>query len=78
VNGKQKWRTLNTSRCSVAKLRLSDFEEEVRAQGMNERRQTRTAESDAVQVEHFIGIFKTIRHLRRGRANSEHWPDNKG
>jgi len=34
VNGKQKWRTLDTKVFSVAKLRLTDTEKAMRAQGM--------------------------------------------
>jgi hypothetical protein len=33
VNGKQKWRTLQTTLFSVAKLRLADSEREIREQG---------------------------------------------
>ena len=58
VNGKQKWRTLETSLFSVAKLRLSDKEREIRAQGIAEKGDSRAAGADEMAVGHFIGIFR--------------------
>jgi integrase len=58
VNGKQKWRTLETTLFSVAKLRLGDVEKELRAQGLRERGQSRTAGADEMAVGHFIAVFK--------------------
>jgi len=58
VNGKQKWRTLETTLFSVAKLRLGDVEKELRAQGLRERGEARTAGAEEMSVGHFIGIFK--------------------
>jgi hypothetical protein len=34
VNGKQKWRTLDITLFSVARLRLGDVEKELRVQGL--------------------------------------------
>ena len=54
-NGRQKWRSLKTTVFSVAKLRLGDFEKEIRAQGMVEK-----GIADSVSettVAHFIALY---------------------
>lgn len=58
INGKQKWRTLETTVFSVAKLRLGDKEKEIRAQGHAERGETGTAGQDEMAVGYFVGVFK--------------------
>lgn len=58
VNGKQKWRTLETSVFSVAKLRLPDKERELREHGQAERSEQRPSGAEEMQVGHFIAIFK--------------------
>ncbi len=58
VNGKQKWRTLETTVFSVAKLRLGDKEKELRAHGLAERGESRTTGLDEMAVSHFIRIFQ--------------------
>jgi integrase len=58
VNGKQKWRTLETTVFSVAKLRLGDAEKELRARGQAERGEVKTAGIDEMAVAHFIAVFR--------------------
>lgn len=58
VNGKQKWRTLDTSVFSFTKLRLPDKEKELREQGLNEKGEGRATGAEEMLVGHFIGIFK--------------------
>jgi integrase len=56
ANGRQKWRSLKTTSFSVAKLRLSDFEKEVRTQALVERAQ----ENDGgTLVSRFLAIHRT-------------------
>lgn len=57
VNGKQKWKSLKTSVFSVAKLRLSDYEKDVRARGMVEAADG-SAAADDTSVGRFLGIFQ--------------------
>jgi len=57
-NGKQKWRSLKTKVASVAKLRLADFEKEVRAQGLVETGQAGQTGADETTVARFVAIFR--------------------
>ena len=59
VNGKEKWKSLKTSVCSVAKLRLGDFEKEVRAQGVVAAAENATTGADETTVGRFIGIYRS-------------------
>ena len=56
-NGKQRWKSLKTAMLSVAKLRLSDFEKELRAQGVTEK--SAAGSGDETTVARFIAIFQT-------------------
>ncbi len=58
VNGKQKWRTLNTTVSTVAKLRLTDVAKELRAQGMAAEGESRTTGLKQMEVRYFIGIYR--------------------
>lgn len=58
VNGKQKWRTLETTVFSVAKLRLGDKEKELRADGEASRGEKRVTGLDEMTFGHFIAIYK--------------------
>jgi len=54
-NGRQKWRSLKTKSVSVVKLRLADFEKEIRAQGLVENGATI---GDETSVARFIAMFR--------------------
>ena len=56
-NGKQRWRSLKTAVPSVAKLRLGDFEKEIRAQGVVENPAAGT--ENETNVARFIAMFQT-------------------
>lgn len=58
MNGKQKWRTLETSVFSVAKLRLPDKEKEIRERGLNEKGEGSATGAEEMLVGHFVGILK--------------------
>lgn len=58
VNGKQKWRTLETSVFSVAKLRLPDKEKEIRERGLNEKGEGSATGAEEMFIGHFVGILK--------------------
>jgi integrase len=58
VNGKQKWRTLETKVFSVAKLRLTDTEKAMRAQGMVAKGETDTGQSNETTMARFIAIYR--------------------
>ncbi len=88
VNGKQKWRTLDTTLFPVAKLRLGDAEKELRAQGHAERGEVKTAGLEEMKVGHFIAVFQQrtehdasiapATRERRGtalKAVATTWPD---
>jgi integrase len=64
VNGKQKWKSLRTDVFSVAKLRLSDFEREVRARGVVAAAEGAATGSSQTNVGHFITQF-----LERTKTN---------
>jgi integrase len=57
VNGKQKWRTLDTTVSSVAKLRLGDVEKEVRAQGVTARAEDESGKGDETHVGRFAAVY---------------------
>ena len=57
VNGKQKWRTLDTTVSSVAKLRLGDVEKEVRAQGVTARAEDESGNGDETHVGRFAAVY---------------------
>jgi integrase len=58
VNGKQKWRTLNTTVPSVAKLRLADVEKELRTQGEAASGESRTTGSQDMAFRRFVEVFR--------------------
>ena len=70
-NGKQRWRTLKTAVPGVAKLRLGDFEKEIRSQGAEDRPAT-GSENDTT-VARFIALFQ-----KRTPDNSTLAPATKG
>lgn len=85
-NGKQKWRSLKTTVFSIAKLRLGDFEKEIRAQGLVEKGDP--CAGDETTVARFIAIFRartandsSLAVATRGRreisikALLKTWPD---
>jgi integrase len=91
VNGKQKWRTLETAVFSVAKLRLGDTERELRADGQAARGEARVAGIDETMVAHFIAAYQErteqvaglapATRERRGtalKAVTTTWPDLPG
>lgn len=55
-NGKQRWKSLKTAVLSVAKLRIADFEREIRAQGVAEK--SPTGSENETDVARFIAIFQ--------------------
>lgn len=57
VNGKQKWRTLNTTVFTVAKLRVADAEKALRAQAIAARAESETAGRSNTQVAQFIAAY---------------------
>jgi integrase len=58
VNGKQKWRGLETTVFSVAKLRLADVEKEVRAQGIAAKAETEAGNGNETNVGRFAAIYR--------------------
>lgn len=58
VNGKQKWRTLDTSVFTVAKLRLADVERAVKAQALAAKSQTASGNATETGVNRFIDGFR--------------------
>ena len=58
VNGKQKWRSLDTAVFSVAKLRLADVEREVRAQGVAARAELESGNGGETSVARFVTIYQ--------------------
>src|SRR5471030_539279 len=72
VNGKQKWRTLETKVFSVAKLRLTDTEKAMRAQGMVAKGETDTGHSNETTMARFIAIYR-----ERVNGNSSLAPRSK-
>jgi len=58
VNGKEKWKTLKTSVASIAKLRLGDFERQVRAQGLATGSEDRTQGTDDATMGRYIAIYR--------------------
>lgn len=58
VNGKQKWRGLETTVFSVAKLRLADVEKEVRAQGIAARAESEAGNGNETNVGRFVAIYR--------------------
>lgn len=59
VNGKQKWRTLETTKFTVAKLRLRDIEKELREQGELEVANKHIAKPADMSVRHFADLWQT-------------------
>ncbi len=56
-NGKQKWRSLRTLSVSVEKLRLADFEKEIRAWGLVENG---TTIGDETIVARVVAMFRAL------------------
>jgi hypothetical protein len=58
VNGKQKWRGLETTVFSVVKLRLAGGEKEVRAQGIAARAESEAGNGNETNVGRFAAICR--------------------
>ncbi len=58
VNGKQKWRSLETKVFSVAKLKLPDTEKEIRAQGIAARAENESGHGNETHVGRFSDIYR--------------------
>jgi len=72
VNGKQKWRSLDTTVASVAKLRLGDTEKDMRASALLSRPQSTSNREGETVVERFIAIY-----LERTKTNPSLAPNSK-
>jgi len=59
VNGKEKWKSLKTTLFSVAKLKLADFEKDVRAQGQVAISDDAASGSGEATVQRFIGVYRS-------------------
>ncbi|MEO6874546.1 MAG: site-specific integrase [Opitutaceae bacterium] len=58
VNGKQKWRSLETTVFSVAKLRVADAEKEIRSQGIASKAEVESGNGDETHVGRFATIYR--------------------
>ena len=58
VNGKQKWKSLKTSLFSVARLRLADFEAQVRSRRAVETGNTAATKGEEASMTRFIAICR--------------------
>lgn len=87
VNGKEKWHTLKTKLFSVAKLKLSDFERDVRARGAVAA-EASNVDTDDITVARFIKAYRQriesdaslaqmtkVRHDTAVKAIVKTWPD---
>jgi integrase len=72
VNGKQKWRSLETSVFSVAKLKLGDVEKDMRASTLLSQPQRITDRDWETSVERFIAIY-----LERTKCDPSLAPNSK-
>jgi hypothetical protein len=61
VNGKEKWKSLKTAVFSVAKLRLGDFEKDVRAQGIAAATDAKGGGLDETSGGRFIDAYRAER-----------------
>ena len=87
VNGKQKWRSLDTAVFSVAKLKIKDAEEAIRGQAITHRN-AGAEPGDETEVSRFIALYRAriqanptlssgtkLRHEIAIKAVVKTWPD---